>query len=229
MDLIKNITLFGLPVLIAKIDKKSYNKKSIISTIEKNFKLNKKRNLWDKSSILHHAYNDFFNSKYHKVNFDTLVPVYQKTLLTLFSRMDLLSAYQFDFKIVNYTCLGSSNYMRAHIHPGVDFTAVHYIQFDKKHHAPTLFENASPHAEYIDNLRPELFKILSSEHPSNSWVYKDWTLNVEEDDFCFSPSFLRHRIDPQTSKKKNRITIVLNITLKKNDEGSRKVRKGKLK
>ena len=154
--------------IVERLNCESYDKKSIISTIEKNFKLNKKRNLWDKSSVLHHAYNDFFNSKYHKVNFDTLVPVYQKTLLTLFSRMDLLSAYQFDFKIVNYTCLGSSNYMRAHIHPGVDFTAVHYTQFDKKHHTSTMYENTLPHAQYILQLRPQLPKILSNKHYSNS-------------------------------------------------------------
>ena len=43
----RQATLFGFPVMIEKIDKESYDKKSIISTIEKNFKLNKKRNLWE--------------------------------------------------------------------------------------------------------------------------------------------------------------------------------------
>jgi len=207
--------LFGFPVMITKIDKKSYDKKSIISTVEKNFKLNKKRNRWDKNSMLHHSYNDMANPKYHRVNFDTLIPVYKKTLLTLFNRMDLRGGYQFDFRIVNYTCLANSNYMKAHIHPGVDFTAVHYIQFDSKHHTPTVFENHLPHADYISGLRPELTKILSIKHLSNSWAYDAWALDVQEDDFCFSPSFIRHRIDPQTSRKKNRITIVLNISLKR--------------
>jgi len=212
---IVHTALFGFPVMIKKIDKKSYNKKSIISLIEKNFKLNKKRNIWDKTSVLHHAYNDFSNPKYYKVNFDTLIPVYKKTLITMFNRMDLLSTYYFDFRIANYTCLSQSNFMDSHVHPGVDFTAVHYIQFDKKHHTSTLFENTLPHVEYILHIRPELFKILSSQHPSNSWAYKKWFVPVEEDDFCFSPAFLKHRINPQTSKNKNRITIVLNITLKR--------------
>ena len=219
MDLIKNITLFGLPVLIVKMDKKSYDKKSIISTIEKNFKLNKKRNLWDKTSVLHHAYNDFSNPQYHKVNFDTLIPVYKKTLIAIFKNM-AFNAHQtiphFDFRIVNYTCLSKSNYMAPHIHPVTDFTAVHYIQFDSKHHTPTVFENHLSHTEYIGELRPELFKILSSKPSSNSWAYRDWTLDVQEDDFCLSPAFLPHRIYPQTSKNKNRITIILNISLKRN-------------
>ena len=215
MNLIKNIPLFGFPVMSTKIDKDSYNKKSIISTIEKNFKLNKKRNIWDDKSVLHHAYNDFSNPKYHKVNYDTLIPVYKEVLMTMFNKMVVLSGHTFNFKIVNYTCLSKSHYMRSHLHLGADFTAVHYIQFDNKRHKGTMFENSLPHAEYINNLRPELTQILSLKHPSNSWACRDWVLDIEEDDFCFSPAFLKHRIDPQASKKKNRITIVLNINLKR--------------
>ena len=216
MDLIEHTTLFGFPVMITKIDKKSYDKKSIISTIEKNFKLNKKRNLWDKSSVLHHANNDFSNPKYHKVNFDTLIPVYEKALTPMFNSMKFLSSCHFNFNIVNYTCLSESNFMAPHIHSKNDFTAVHYIQFDSKHHTPTVFENHLPHTEYIGELRPELLKILSSKPSSNSWAYRDWTLDVQEDDFCLSPAFLPHRIDPQTSKNQNRITIILDISLKRN-------------
>ena len=215
MDLIQNIILFGFPVMSVKIDQKSYNKKSIISTIEKNFKLNKKRNLWDKVSSLHHLHSDESNPAYHKVNFDSLIPVYKKVLSAMFNKMTFLMAYNFDFKIVNYTCLADSNYMESHIHPGTDFTAVHYIQFDKKHHTPTIFENSLPHIDYINELSPQLTKILSKKDNLNSWTCGKWRIDTEEDDFCFSPSFLKHRIDPQTSKNKNRITIVLNIKLKK--------------
>ena len=213
--MIKSTTLFGSPIMIKKIDKKSYDKKSIISTIEKNFKLNKKRNLWDKNSVLHHASNDLSNPKYHKVNFDTLIPVYKKALTPMFNSMKSLSAYRFDFEIVNYTCLSKSNFMASHLHSKVDFTAVHYIQFESKHHTPTVFENHLSHTQYIEELRPEITKILSPKHSSNSWAYRDWILNSEEDDFCLSPALLKHRIDPQTSKNKNRITIVLNITFKR--------------
>ena len=211
MDL---INLFGFPVVVAKIDKKSYDKKSIITTIEKNFKLNKKRNRWDKISVLHHAYSDFSNPKYHKVNFDTLIPVYKEVITSIVKNMVLRTPWKFKFKIVNYTCLSSSHYMRSHLHLGADFTAVHYIQFDNKHHTPTIFENTLPHTEYINELRPNLTKILSNKHASNSWAYKDWTSDVGEDDFYFSPGLLKHRIDPQTSKNKNRITVVLNIVFK---------------
>ena len=214
MDLIKNTTLFGFPVMTTKINSKSYNKKSIISTIEKNFKLNKKRNQWDKVSLLHHSYNDDTNPKYHKVDYSTLIPVYQKVITKLLHDMNIHIACEFKFTIANYTCLSKSNYMDSHIHPFTDFTAVHYIQFDKKKHTPTTFENLLPHIDYMHQLSPELPKILSN-HPLNSWIYRNWKLDIKEDDFCFSPAFLRHKIEPQTSKNKNRITIVLNIFLKR--------------
>ena len=194
---IQNTILFGFPIMNTNIDKKSYNKKSIISTIEKNFKISNQRNSWDKVSVLHHAFNDWDNSKYHNVDFKTLI----------------LSDYYFNFLIDNYTCLSNSNFMQSHVHPGADFTAVHYIQFDKKQHTPTRLENTLPYVDYIEQIRPNLFKILSRKHSSNSWAFKDWSQDVKEDDFYFYPAYLKHKIDPQTSKNKNRITIVLNIIL----------------
>jgi len=213
MSSLRSYTLFGFPVMQTKIDPTAYDKKSIVSAIEKNFKIKNVRNKWDDTSILHHVYNDGANPQFNKVPYDTLIPVYKKILLDIFSRLELLSNFNFSFSIINYTCLSSSNYMNSHLHEGADFAGVHYIQFDKKNHTSTMFENTSPHVDYLRQLRPKLPNLLSNKHPSNSWAYKDWHLDTEEDDFCFSPAYLKHRIDPQRSKKKNRITIVLNITM----------------
>ena len=210
-------TLFGFPVIMTKLDPKSYDKKSIVSAIEKNFKLNKTRNNWDTQSVMHHSYDDVNNPRYHKVKFASLIPVYQKIITNIFKNMALTSAWEFDFKVVNYTCLSKSQYMASHIHPEVDFSAIHYIQFDKKHHTSTTFKSTLPYAPYISTLRPNLLKILSSKHLSNSWAWDTWEIATEEDDFCFFPAFLKHGINPQTSKNKNRITVVLNISLRKRD------------
>ena len=206
----RQATLFGFPVMIEKIDKESYDKKSIISTIEKNFKLNKKRNLWEGGSVEGALQSGF--KEYHKINVTKLLPIYQEILTNMFKRMNILSTFR--FIIANYTCLSKADYMKPHIHPDSDFTAVHYIQFDKKHHTPTMFENTLSGADYLMHLRPQLPQILSSKDPINSWAYMDWSLDIEEDDFCFAPAYLKHRVDAQTSKDKNRITIVLNITFK---------------
>jgi len=211
-------SLFGFPVITTKVDPNSYDKKSIISAIEKNFKLNKKRNTWDKKSVLHHSYDDVANPRYHKVNYDSLIPVYTKIITNIFKDMVLVASCEFKLQVANYTCLSNSNYMASHIHPENDFSAVHYIQFDKKHHTPTMFKSTLPYAPYITELRPELLQILSRKHTSNSWAWDKWEIEIEEDDFCFFPAFLKHGVFPQTSKKKNRITVVLNIALKKKSE-----------
>jgi len=212
---IQDTILFGFPIMNTNIDKKSYNKKSIISTIEKNFKIGNQRNSWDKTSVLHHAFNDWDNSKYHNVDFKTLIPIYKEILITMFSKMDLLSDYYFNFLIDNYTCLSNSNFMQSHVHPGADFTAVHYIQFDKKNHKGTRFINTLPFTDYIKEIAPGLYNVLSLNDNKNSWLCESWIDNVEEDDFYFYPAYLKHTIDPQVAKNKNRITIVLNIKLLK--------------
>ena len=208
-------TLFGFPLIMTKLDPKSYDKKSIVSAIEKNFKLNKTRNHWDTQSVMHHSYDDVYNPRYHKVEFASLTPVYKEILTNIFKNMQLTAAWEFEFQIVNYTCLSHSHYMASHVHPEVDFSAIHYIQFDKEHHTPTKFKSTLPYTPYISTLRPDLFKILSPKHLSNSWALGTWEIGTEEDDFCFFPAFLKHGINPQTSKNKNRITVVLNISLRK--------------
>ena len=49
----------------------------------------------------------------------------------------------------------------------------------------------------------------------NSWAYRDWKLDSDEDDFCLVPGVMRHCIESQQSKKKNRITLVINVDIKK--------------
>jgi len=210
--------LFGLPVFQTKISKSLYDKKKIISTIEENFNTQNYRNHWDTQSVMHHSYNDWSNPKYKRVDFSSLVPLYKKVIQKGIDQISFNRPIQYTFEIVNYTCLSKTNYMTAHDHPGCDFSAVHYIQFDKENHTPTLFESTLAHANYMTALRPELLKTLTSDHNLNSWAFKDWKLECEEDDFCFFPGVTRHSIESQKSKKKNRITIVVNIDIKTGKE-----------
>ena len=211
---IQNNVLFGFPVMSTTISKKTYNKKDIISTIEKNFKISNKRNNWDNKSVLHHSADDWNNSKYHKINFESILPVYKKTIGKMLTQLKIGPEYSFEFEIANYTCLSNTNFMLPHLHPDSDFAAVHYIQFDKKNHTATKFINTSPYVDYIRKIRPELFKVFSSENFKNSWAFGHWVNAVEEDDFYCYPSYLKHEIEPQISKDKKRITIAININLK---------------
>mgnify|MGYP003625578333 CR=1 FL=1 len=125
-------TVFGFPVLKTSIDPKSYNKKKVISTIEKNYKIDKNRNNWDSRSNLHHAHNDFNNSRFNKINFDELFEVYKKALSEMFTSFSYTEETKINFDIINYSCLGKTQYMDTHLHSENDFNAIHYIQFDEK-------------------------------------------------------------------------------------------------
>ena len=212
---IKNKNLFGFPIIKTKINKTLYDKKNIINTIEENYKINNKRNNWDDLSILHHVSNDWKNTKFKKINFNKIIPVYKDILQKTLNKLNFICKYSFKFVIVNYTCLNKHNFMQPHIHPKCHFTAVHYLQFDKNNHTGTRYHNTLPFIEHLGELAPELLEISSKNDFTNSWLCGSWREDVEEDDFYLYPSFLKHSIDPQKSKNKKRMTIILNITLKK--------------
>jgi len=207
--------LFGFPIIKTKINKTLYDKKNIINTINKNYRINNKRNNWDNLSVLHHVNNDWKNTKYKKINFNKIIPVYEDALRKTLNELNFICDYSFKFEIVNYTCLDKDNFMRPHIHSKCHFTAVHYLQFDKKNHTGTRYYNTLPFIDHIGELAPELLDIFSLNNSTNSWLRETWLEDAEEDDFYLYPSFLKHSIDPQKSKSKKRITIIINIKLTK--------------
>ena len=86
--MIKN--LFGLPVYYTSILNEKYNKEDILDVIVKNYNKNKNRNEWDKNksdaSNFHHSYNDQNNNLFDIINYDSLIPIYEKHIyyITLF-------------------------------------------------------------------------------------------------------------------------------------------------
>ena len=205
--------LYGYPIGIATIDKNLYDKKTIIKTIENNFKKNKKRNKWDPFSNLHHSYDDKDNSSQQKVDFKTLYPLYQTAFKNYFNHIFKVKEIKYGMEIVNYTCMEESNYMGEHIHNSV-FSAIHYIQFDKKNHSPTCFVNPYPHADYLGSFFYKNFNsFLDEKDTLSSWAFGKWHLGVEEDELIIAPGVMKHRVDPQKSKDKNRITIIINIDI----------------
>ena len=53
--------------------------------------------------------------------------------------------------------------------------------------------------------------MLDEKDNVNSWAFKDWQLNSKEDEMVITPGVMKHKVNPQKSKDKNRITIVINI------------------
>ena len=125
------------------IDRYDLDHKKIIKDIEFNYKKDKNRNKWSKESNLHHCYDDQDNLNFKKIKYDKLIPIYTKVFERFFNNLNLNKSLKFEFNIVNYTCMTSSQFMKEHFHPDTDFTVVHYIKFDKKLHKPTLFRNSN--------------------------------------------------------------------------------------
>jgi len=209
----KLMQLYGYPVGIATIDKNMYDKKNIIETIENNFKKDKKRNKWDIFSDLHHVYNDERNPNQQQVNWETLFPLYKIAFNNYFKHIFKSVDIEYDMQIANYTCMEKSNYMGEHIHYS-SFSAIHYIQFDEENHSPTCFINPYSHGDYFGMIfHKNINSLLDKRNILSSWAFNKWHLGMKEDELVITPGIMKHRVDPQKSKNKNRITVVINANI----------------
>ena len=209
--------IFGFPVYIENINPNSYDKKKIIKDIEFNYKKDKHRDKWAEhfnnfnKSNLHHSYDDHDNLNFKSINYDKLIPIYSKVFEKFFNNLHLSKSFKFKFNIVNYTCMTSNQFMKGHYHPEADFTAVHYIKFDKTIHKPTFFENSNTFSSYSYSLQPLLKNVLDQKSINNSWFFENYWLDINENDICITPALLFHSVPNQPKTDSTRITIVSNI------------------
>ena len=205
--------IFGLPAYITKLNPKLYEKNKILSQIEKNYKVSKVRNKWDVNSFIktdiHHSVGDD-DPRFKKINYYSLPQQYEKIIADFFQKMDLQKSFKASQVIINYTCVRHNSVMAPHIHTNCTFSLVHYLSFDKKQHNPTIFK--SPY--YFHQLLPqqENLRTIFANQEENSWIYKEWVINSEEDDIVIVPAVLEHGVRNLDSKK-SRITISVNISI----------------
>jgi hypothetical protein len=211
--MIKIDNLFGLPIFRTKIDPNLYDKKEIIESISKNYEKDSKRNRWDKNSNLHQNYGDYKNPNFIEVNFKSLFPIYHDVVYSFLDEIKFKSQIELTCKIdlVNYTCTKSEQFMLEHNHLPYVFSAIHYIKFNNNEHSSTKFHSPTKYGEFTKQLFPETFlKKIDFTYFSNSWLYHDWKIDTEEDDFIMFPAILAHSIPTQISDEL-RITSVMNI------------------
>ena len=217
MSCMKDI-LFGLPIYRFHIDPTSYNKKHIIKLIENNHRISAERNKWDKRSKLHHGYNDFNNKKFKKINFEKLNEIY-RTIFTKFCTEDLnlTKNFKINFDIKNYTAVKKDQYMASHQHlVDCDFSAVHYVQFPKGS-SPITFFSHNDFGEYLQFLRPDYYKLANNQNLDNSYLYARFKYTPIEDEIVIFPAVLMHEIEKQITIPKLRISVVVNLTIEKNE------------
>ena len=200
--------LFGLPIKMFTINPDDFDKTKLVSDVLDNYKISKTRNKWDDESNIHHENSDWNNDNFKKLDYSKLIPIYNKFVHQYLSQFKWKNNFKFTYEIENYTCMGKGQFMKKHLH-GSDFTAIHYLKYNKKHKS-TRFYNPNPSVEYFELVTPNLRKNLDESHILNSWAFKSWYLDVEENHICFAPSSLLHGV-PQQQIDDLRITIVLNI------------------
>jgi len=207
--------IYGLPAYMTRIKPKLYEKKKILSQIEKNYSISKVRNKWSANSFLktdiHQSVEDDDNPIFKKINYYSLAKQYEKIIANFFQKLSLRKNIQSTYSIVNYTCVRHNSLMMPHIHTDCTFSLIHYISFDKKQHLSTIFKN--PY--YFNKLLPyeknlqDMFSIIDK----NSWTYQEWIIKTEEDDAIIVPAILEHYVRNVDSAK-SRITIIANINTK---------------
>ena len=96
--------LFGFPVYRTSLNNEKYDKKKIISTIEKNFKKDPIRNVWDSrgdlASVMHHSYSDK-NNDFLNPDYKSLLPIYKKHIEIYLDEMSFIENFSYKFEIVN--------------------------------------------------------------------------------------------------------------------------------
>jgi len=220
MNNIIKLPLFTTAVYQTKIDPKLYNKKKIVKTILSNFKKNKVRNKWDNmnpaSSYLHHPLNDFDNKEFTKVDFSTLMPLYNSFFKTCLEDTPFQASAdkRFEFEIVNYTVCDKEHFMRKHNHITSDFSCIHYINFEP-YHSHTLFYNPGEYLLlHMKDIRKKFYNNLDHTKVSNSGYHQMFQLETKEDDIMLFPGYLHHEIPlAKQIYKKPRITIVINMNV----------------
>ena len=211
--------LFGLPIYSVKVNPNSYDKKSFLKIVNKNYSIDNYRNKFDDSkSNLHHSYFDETNDKFIKVNYKEigLLDVYNKIFQDFFYiTLKLKDNFLWKFTIENYTASMENQFLRPHNHlPHCDFATVHYVQFDSTKHRRTEFFNHNDFSPYIGDIRKTLCNVLDKLEPNNSYLFQNWSFDSVEDEMIIFPSCLKHEVPKcENSVDKLRVTISCNLTL----------------
>ena len=211
--------IFGCPIYIIKVDPNSYDKQSLLKTIESNYSKDSYRNKFDKDqSNLHHSFSDELNPKFEKVDYNKvgLVDVYKKIFDNFCNNtLKTKDRFSYEYKIENYTASNKNQYFRSHHHlPTADFSSVHYIKFDKAQHEKTNFFNHNDFSSYSQFFSKGLYDVSDESVPENSYLFETWRFTVEEDDLVIFPAALKHEVPKGlTNTDKLRITVSTNLMI----------------
>jgi|DEB0MinimDraft_4_1074332.scaffolds.fasta_scaffold54164_3 hypothetical protein len=207
--------LFGIPIYKVRVDPNLYDKKNIISTIEKNYSIGPRDN-FDKNTKMHMLLFDEKNSLYEKINYEKLQNVYNNIFKNFVNNLKLnhKGNLKCDYQIVNYTASNKEGNMQSHHHlPDDNFASVHYLQLDKKQNT-TSFDNTHVYGNYLKYIFKDIYNVVDNKDSINSYLFENFKIDAQEDDMIIFPSVAKHYVEKQNFvSNKLRITIASNIKL----------------
>jgi uncharacterized protein (TIGR02466 family) len=198
-------TLFKTDIYKTEVANHEQIKTFFTHSIEKEFKEN------GPNCNFCNVYSDFFPGA-RPIDWDDILPKYEETI------SKFLKFYGYDIDnndwVIGvdawYNVTGKGGWGEIHNHLSsprtIQVCAVHYIKYDPKLHAPTIFYN--PSADGIRSTQPTpIADKLPAKYPKEVMQ-----IDVKEGDMIFFAPYLNHSIPIQQSEEP-RITTAFNITI----------------
>ena len=202
----QKINVLSLPGFKSRIDPNSFDKQSLLKDIKEDSKLQNNIKDWDAEN--------YSTIKIGDIDFTCLEEEYHKIIKDMISTFEVKNKnIKYNFNISNYTLAHNQHSIRLHEHTAHgDFTMLHYLSFDKKLHSPTMFLNTHNFGQYMESIRPDMYNVFKNNY-NNSWLHREFYIDIEEDEVLIMPSTIPHYVAPKTETNKDRIIVATNIQL----------------
>jgi len=215
--------IFSIPVWKTKIDKTEYNKDLVLSEMLHNFSVDPKRNAWDviennlSKSNWHHSNHDENNEKFKSISYieSGLADKLNEKILEFIEYLGLKNDINYEFDITNYTVSEEGYFLTSHGHGGDDFSSVLFLQYDKETHPSTVFNNPDNSSLFTRIIQKDLYESIDIRNPFFGYFHDDWQVDTEEDDYLIFPGHIKHEVPLIGKTNKPRVTLSINIRLKK--------------
>ena len=64
----------------------------------------------------------------------------------------------------------------------------------------------------MESIRPDMYNVFKNNY-NNSWLHREFYIDIEEDEVLIMPSTIPHYVAPKTETNKDRIIVATNIQL----------------
>lgn len=191
------IDLFPIPVYHFKVPNHEEIKKQYLNDIISKYENNE----YDQSSL------DWHTKNIH-TSFENENQVIKEMPSSYAELFDKIMPFKWEGKFVLWhNVYKKFEYQEIHHHIPSDFSAIHFLSFDKEEHNPPVFFDPG-------RLAKEKLSYLKINPANSSYI------DVEEGSFLIFPSYLEHLVPASKKEYKNyRVTVSVNLNLTSLDNG----------